>query len=264
MSNDLYQYRFVAELYDFVQPYRNRPDIDFFVEAATNAGSPVLELGCGTGRVLIPTARAGVMCTGLDASPHMLAVCRERLDDEPETVRGRATVLQGDMRSFEIDDTFNLVTIPFRPFQHLLTPDDQLSCLACARRHLGDGGHLVFDVFNPSLEALVNGPFDRESDPEPEFTMPDGRRVLRRHRNTRPDHFLQVGHHELIYDVTHPEGRRERIVHAFSLRYFFKFELEHLLARSGFTVEHVYAGFDKGPYGSRYPGELIVVAKRLP
>jgi SAM-dependent methyltransferase len=208
-------------------------------------------------------ARAGITITGLDASPHMLAVCRQRLSNESETVRSRATVLQGDMRDFTIDETFNLVTIPFRPFQHLLTTDDQLSCLDCVHRHLVAGRRLIFDVFNPSLEALVNGPFGQESDPEPSFTMPDGRRVLRRYRNGRPDRFLQLGHHELIYDVTHPDGREERVVHAFPLRYSFKFELEHLLARAGFSVEHVYAGFDKSPYGSRYPGELILVARRL-
>lgn len=175
MPTDLYQYALVADLYDFVHPYKSRPDIEFFVEAATDAGGPVLELGCGTGRVLIPTARAGITITGLDASPHMLAICRQRLSDEPETVSSRVTVVQGDMRNFDIDETFNLVTIPFRPLQHLLTTDDQLSSLERIRRHLAAGGHLVFDVFNPSLEALVNGPFGQESDAEPEFTMPDGR-----------------------------------------------------------------------------------------
>lgn len=53
------------------------------------------------------------------------------------------------------------------------------------------------------------------------------------------------------------------MIHAFPLRYFFKFEIEHMLARVGFAVEHVYADFDKNPYGSRCPGELIVVARRL-
>ena len=69
-------YAFIADLYDFVVPYRGRPDVAFFVEAAQESGGPVLEVGCGTGRVLIPKARAGVEITGLDLSEHMLAVCR--------------------------------------------------------------------------------------------------------------------------------------------------------------------------------------------
>ena len=66
------EYAFVADLYDHVELYRDRPDIAFFVETASSAGSPVLEAGCGTGRVLVPTARAGVDIVGLDLSPHML------------------------------------------------------------------------------------------------------------------------------------------------------------------------------------------------
>jgi hypothetical protein len=61
--------------------------------------------------------------------------------------------------------------------------------------------------------------------------------------------------------VSHPDGREERLVHAFPLRYFFRFEVEHLLARAGFQVEHVYADYDKSPYGSKYPGELLFVAR---
>jgi SAM-dependent methyltransferase len=76
------QYATAADLYDGVPPYRERTDVAFFVDAATAAGSPILEIGCGTGRVLLPTARAGLDIVGLDASPRMLAVCRERLQSE--------------------------------------------------------------------------------------------------------------------------------------------------------------------------------------
>jgi hypothetical protein len=91
--------------------------------------------------------------------------------------------------------------------------------------------------------------------------MPDGRRVVRRQKTVATNRFTQVNDFELIYYVTHPDGRQERLVHAFSMRYFFRFETEHLLARSGFEVEQVYADYDKSPYGSIYPGELIFVAR---
>jgi ubiquinone/menaquinone biosynthesis C-methylase UbiE len=77
--------------------------------------------------VLIPTARAGVDIVGVDASPHMLAVCRQRLRDESESVQSRARLVQADFRQFELGQAFTLVTVPFRPFQHLLTVADQLS-----------------------------------------------------------------------------------------------------------------------------------------
>jgi SAM-dependent methyltransferase len=256
------EYAFIADLYDYVVPYRDRPDVAFFVDAAKEAGSPILEVGCGTGRVLIPTARAGLDIVGLDLSAHMLAVCRQRLQEESAAVQARVQLVQADMRTFELGRTFTLATIPFRPFQHLTTVGDQLSCLASIRRHLDDRGTLILDLFNPSLDALVHQPVGEEFAEEPEFSMPDGRRVIRRHKTVARDRFSQTNHHELVYYVTHPDGRQERLVQAFPLRYLFRFEAEHLLARAGFEVEHLYAGYDKSAYGSTYPGEMIFVARK--
>lgn len=254
------EYASIAELYDHVTIYRERPDVDFFVGAAREAGSPVLELGCGSGRVLIPTARAGLHIVGLDASPSMLAVCRQLLEQEPAAVRARVELVEGDMRGFDLGQQFSLVTLPFRPFQHLITIEEQLACLGSIRRHLKRNGRLILDVFNPSLEALI-APIGVESAPEAEFSMPDGRRVIRRFRIVSRDRANQVNHIELLYDITHADGRAERVVHAFPLRYLFRFELEHLLARAGFAVAQLYAGYDKRPYGSSYPGELLFVAR---
>jgi SAM-dependent methyltransferase len=256
------EYAFVSDLYDHVAMYRDRTDVAFFVDAAARAGGPVLEVGCGTGRVLIPTARSGMDIVGLDLSRHMLAVCRERLRQEPEEVQSRVRLVEGDMRRFDLGRTFALATIPFRPFQHLLTVADQFACLASIHRHLTDDGVLILDLFNPSLDALVNQAIGQEFGDEPEFQTPDGRRVTRRHKTITQDRFNQVNQYELVYYVTHPDGREERLVHSFGLRYLFRFEAEHLLARAGFIVEHVYAGYDKALYGSTYPGELIFVARK--
>jgi hypothetical protein len=164
------------------------------------------------------------------------------------------------MRRFDLGQAFALITLPFRPFQHLLTVGDQLACLDAIRRHLGEGGRLILDVFNPSLEALVS-PIGQEVGDEPEFSTPDGRRVTRRVRIAAHDRFRQVQDVELVYHVVHADGRQERLVHAFSMRYLFRFEVEHLLVRAGFAIEHVYAGYDGSPVGSRYPGELVFVAR---
>lgn len=255
-------YACVADLYDYVVPYRDRADVAFFVDEAIRCGGPVLEVGCGTGRVLIPTARAGIEITGLDLSPHMLDVCRRKLAEEPDAVQSRVRIVEGDMRNFDAGRTFALVTIPFRPFQHLLTVDDQLACLRAIARHLVDGGTLLLDLFNPSLEGLVQQMPGFESGGEPEFTTPDGRRVRRRHVTVFANRFEQVNRFELVYYVTHPDGREERLVHAFSMRYVFRFEAEHLLARAGFDIEHVFADYDRAPYGAKYPGELLIVARR--
>jgi SAM-dependent methyltransferase len=257
-------YRAIADLYDYVTPYRGRHDGGFFVAMARESGGSVLEVGCGTGRILIPTAREGVEIAGLDASDSMLAVCREKLAREPEAVQAKVQQLaKGDMRDFDLGWQFALVTIPFRPFQHLITVDDQLAALSSVRRHLIDGGRLVFDLFNPSLKALADESMvGVEREEEPEFTMPDGRRVIRKHNIAARDLFRQVQDIDLIYEVTHPDGRQERLLHSFPMRYLFRYEAEHLLARAGFVVENLYADYDKSPFGSKNPGELIFVARK--
>lgn len=254
-------YGVIAELYDHVGLYRERADVAFYLEEAGAAGGPVLELGCGTGRVLLPVARAGTEIAGLDASERMLAVCRERLTAEPAAVRERVSLVRGDMAGFELGRAFALVTTPFRSFQHLLTVERQLDCLRCARRHLVPGGRFILDVFNPSLEMLAREASPAEFGEEPPFTVPDGRRVVRRVRIPARDRSLQVQDVELLYDVTHPDGRAERVVHATRMRWLYRFEAEHLLARSGFAVTAVYGGYDRCAFGAREPGELLVVAR---
>ena len=259
---DTEQYAATAEFYDYVVPYQAREDVAFFVEAARASGGPVLEVGCGTGRVLIPTARSGIAIFGIDLSPHMLDICQRRLVEEPSEVQSRVQLDLADMRDFDLGRIFRLITMPFRPFQHLIEVEDQIACLRCIHCHLADDGRFILDVFNPSLPHVASEVTGEEGGSEPEFTMPDGRRVLRRNRIVARDVFKQVQDIELIYYVTHPDGRTERLVHGFPMRYLFRYEVEHLLARCGFEVEALYADYDKSPYGSKYPGELIFVAKK--
>ncbi len=256
------EYAATAEFYDYVVPYQIRPDIAFFVEAAQASGGPVLEVGCGTGRVLIPTACAGVPIYGIDLSPYMLDVCERHLEQEPIEVQNRVQLDQADMRDFDLGQTFKLITIPFRPFQHLIEIEEQIACLRCIHHHLADDGRLILDLFNPSVTSLARELTGEEQDDEPAFTMPDGRRVQRRSRVVKRDVSKQYQDVELIYYATHPDGHTERTVHAFPMRYLFRYEVEHLLARCGFEVEALYADYDKSPYGSKYPGELIFMAKK--
>ncbi len=256
------EYDFVAEFYDHLAAHRDRQDVAFFVEMARESSGPVLEVGCGTGRVLIPTAQAGIEIVGLDYSRAMLSNCREKLSREPALVRSRVDLVLGDMRRFDLGRAFSLITTPFRPFQHLITVEDQLSCLGSIRRHLVDGGRLILDLLNPDLNRLVDEKYLDEQGVEEPFTMPDGRRVTRRDRTASRDLSKQLQDFDMIYYVAHTDGREERLVRSVPFRYLFRFEAEHLLARSGFQVEDVFADYDKSPYGSEYPGELIFVARK--
>ena len=251
---------FIAEAYDHVVPYQAREDVNFFLDHSWEANGPTLEIGCGTGRVLIPTARAGFEIVGLDLSDDMMAVCRKKLAAEPDDVQKRATLIQDDMRDFDLQRQFALVTIPFRPFQHLMTVEDQISCLETIHRHLQPGGKLILDLFNPWIEYLARDNVGEEMGDEPEFEMPGGRKVLRRFRITKRDLFNQIQDVEIIYYVTKPDGSDEKHVHAFRMRFLWRFEAEHLLVRCGFEVEDLFSGYDRSSYGSKDPGELIFVA----
>ena len=253
----------IATFYDSTVPYRQREDVGFFVEMASESGGPVLELGCGTGRVLIPTARAGIEIAGLDASPAMLKVCRESLEREPEDVRERVTLVQGDMRNFGLDDRFALVTLPFRPFQHLLEVEDQIACLRCIHTHLKDGGRLVLDLFNPMIERLTEANYPTEYEMEPAATLEDGSEMVRSSRMIARDIARQRIDVELRHDFTFPNARKEQYVENMTLRYFFRYEVEHLLARCGFEVENLYADYARTPFGEIYPGELLFVARKV-
>ena len=251
---------FVAELYDAMYEELRPQDVAFFVDCSRQAGGRTLELGCGTGRVLIPAAAAGAEIIGLDVSPYMLHKCREKLNRQPPEVPRRIKLVQGDMTDFTLDETFALVTIPFRPFQHLVTTAEQRACLACIRRHLAPGGQLVFDVFNPNFNRLMPNPRDAyEKEDLPEKKLPDGRKVSRASRIAGFHREGQYNDIELVYYVTHTSGRKERLVQSFPMRYFFRYEMEHLLELSGFKVIDLFGDFDRSPYVGDSP-EMIFVA----
>jgi SAM-dependent methyltransferase len=246
-------------LYDSVPAYNERADVGFYVEEAKRAGGRVLELGCGTGRILLPIARAGIdiEIVGLDSSGHMLERCREKLRAEDEAVQSRARLREADVRDFNLGEAFTLVIAPFRIMQHLTTIEDQLRCLAGVARHLQSHGRFVFDVFNPNFTRMVTHD-DSETGDTPEFTLPDGRTMRRNFRIRRVRWLDQVNEIELIYYLTDPDGREQRFVHAFDMRWYLAAELSHLLARAGFREVAHYGDFARGPLTSRSPEHIVV------
>lgn len=262
MTHAGYDVAGIAALYDHVTNYKSRRDVDFYVEEARSTRGDILELGCGTGRVLIPVARLGRSIVGVDASPEMLVQCGARLEQEPTEVRERATLVQADMRGFDLGRTFSLIMIPFRPLQHMVAVEDQLATLESAHRHLEPAGRLAFDVFNPSLRYLLDDKRSQEREDTAETPLPDGRSFRRTGRVAAIHIVDQYSEAELIYYVRNTDGTTERLVHAFHMRWFWRHELEHLLARSGFRVAAIYGDFDRSPLIDSSP-EMIFIAERI-
>lgn len=252
---------FVAEYYDHHPAVAGRGDVEFYLGEARKQGGPVLELGCGTGRILAPMARAGLRVTGFDLSARMLERCRKKLAAEPAEVRARVKFVQGDMTAFELGEQFRLIAIPFRPFQHLIEVEQQLRCLHAVVRHLAPGGRLILDFFQTDPRRMHDAEFLRERPAGPETVLPDGRRLQVNERTVAFHRAEQKNEVEMYYDVTHPDGRAERLVFAFTVRYFFRYEVEHLLARCGLRVVELFGDFERSPLRDDSPDMVFVAIK---
>jgi len=211
----------------------------------------VLELGCGTGRVLLEIARDGFACTGLDASQAMLDVARSKASQPaPRLVRAA-------MQEFDLGgERFRLIFSAFRAFQHLYTIEDQIRCLARVRAHLEHDGRFAFDVFQPRLERLC---LDEEPEAEDlRFRLGDEEVV--RHARVSRDRAAQL----LQVTMRYERWRGGRVVAneeaRFQMRWFHRFELEHLMARAGFDDFHVYGDFDRSPVERASPAFVVVAS----
>jgi ubiquinone/menaquinone biosynthesis C-methylase UbiE len=233
-------------------------DVDFYVEEARESGSPLLELGCGTGRITIRAAESGIEVVGLDISEPMLEIARSKADEASPATRSRITLLEGDMRAFDFDRKFNMVAIPYRAFMHMLTPKDQLGTLRCAYRHLNPGGKLALNFFDPKLhpDASEFCPFE-----ETDFTHPNtGRRVISTVTGVYNKR-RQIIACDFTYKEIDKDGRVISENHSpITLRWVYRHEMEHLLELCGFEIEALYGDFRRGPF--KYGGEQIWVCRR--
>ena len=239
-------------------------DIPFYVTEAQRAEPPVLELACGTGRVLIPVAQAGVPIWGLDATPSMLIQARDKVAALPAEVQDRVTLQAGDMRDFDLPERFGLVTVPFRSFLHLMTVEDQLAALGCIRRHLRPGGRLALNFFNPSIPIIAAHltytgqalkPFGEWADPATGHRV-----VVWDSRTYRPT--AQLIEEALILEAVDHDGKVvDRSYRSLTLRWIYRYEFEHLLVRTGFVVEALYGDFDRSPFVEA-SNEMVWVARR--
>ena len=245
-----------SDVYDSVYAYV-RQDLPFYVGEAVASGGPVLELGCGTGRVAVAVAEAGVDVVGLDSSTEMLEQARRKAGSLPGG-SGTLTLAHADMRCFELDRLFPLVIVPFRGFLSLLTVEDQTNTLLNVRRHLAPGGRLVFNVFVPDLDMLVqDGDVPRHlrdvTDPE------TGVSYVLWHLSDF-DNYSQTISTRLIIEQLDDRGAVDRRIYRdFQLRYAHRWEMHHLLTSCGYEILDLYGDFDRTGFDEEST-EMIWVA----
>lgn len=231
-------------------------DLPLFAGLARRTGGPVLDLGCGDGRVAQALAEQSVEVTGVDSSPAMLALARQRLSG-----RFGATVqlLEGDLRTLRLSSKFQLALCAAGTFAHLAEPGDQLRALRSIHRHLGEGGLLALVLQNPY--QLVVDPPNGEAVVQWRGTDPaTGNAITKLVAN-----YAYLADQELfvsvMYDVAQPDGLLRRHASDFTLRWTYQPELDLLLQRAGFIVESWQGDYAGSPYGSDSP-LLIALARR--
>ena len=238
-------------------------DVEFFVEEAQRAGSPVLELACGTARLTIPIAEAGIDVSGVDLSEGMLAAAKRKVSALPPDAQDRIMLHHADMRNFSLDERFNLIFIGFNTF--LILPDAaaQRQTLQNIHRHLADEGRLIISIFDPSIPIIAHhlgqnaGMMKRQSTfPDPDtghtVTLWDSRKY-----NTAEQTIDQW----FIFEAHDETGNTLwRNTQSFTLRYNFRYEMEYLLELTGFEVEALYGDHDRAPYGDT--GRQVWVARK--
>ncbi|HUW58429.1 MAG TPA: class I SAM-dependent methyltransferase [Planctomycetota bacterium] len=241
-------------------------DVEFYVAEAQKTDGEVLEIACGTGRILIPIAEAGHRITGLDVTPTMLTVCRRKVAALPQEVAGRITLHEADMRDFDLGKQFPLVICPYRAFLHNLTVEDQLAALACIRRHLTRDGRFVMNVFDPKLE-LISPHLQEENASDYElyrsyFDSTTGNQIDVYEKRWY-DPTGQVVHCDSRFVEKLPSGKEKpRGTKTLTLRWVYRWEMEHLFARAGFEVVELLGNFDRDAF--RYGREQIWIVRRNP
>jgi SAM-dependent methyltransferase len=252
-------YARIAELYD-LEHDSYADDMDFYVNFIEAVGDPVLELGCGTGRLLTGIAEAGYRVTGTDRSEAMLDRARARVEESG--LRHLVQLGQGDMG--EADEApggpFGLAIIALNGLLHVADPRAQRNVLSSVRRGLDPRGMLLIDVLNPTPETLRS--LDHALVHEGVWFMEDGTRVDKfAARRVAPA--TQTIATELWYDLTDAEGSVRRIATSMPMRYLHRSELELILELAGFAEWQFYGSYDLEPFGDQSE-RLIVAAEVTP
>jgi SAM-dependent methyltransferase len=245
----------LASLYDV---FSFDGDLPLYLELAKAQGGRVLEVACGSGRVLVPLVRGGCDVIGVDISPHMLALTRQKLDAELP-LAGSARLVQADMREFELAERdLDLAIVAVKSVAYLTEREDQLRCLSRIAAHLRPGGLLAIDFMHPRPD-WVGAPTGSMRDDLLQRVPGRGFTLSRVESVVSTDLARQVRVIRSIYELIDDHGAviEKRFVE-WPYRWTYRFEAEHLLERAGFDVEAVYGGYQREPFASESAAMLFL------
>jgi cyclopropane fatty-acyl-phospholipid synthase-like methyltransferase len=250
MNKNYYYNETLVKFYDVFNADYNE-DKKFYMDKILNAGGPVLEIGCGTGRIFCEALKLGADIYGIDQSELMLNRLKEKID---ASEHHRVRVV--DALEYVSELKFNLIIAPYRMFSHILTVEDQLKFMKNLYDSLDTSGEFVFNVFNPDLNRIQTG--DEENLRFEGEYMPG--RVLKLYDSSKPDLHNQCQQVTFRFEWD-DSGKIKEDGFYFPVRYFFRFELQHLAERAGFKSVNIYGDFDYNELNEESK-EFVVVCRK--
>ena len=234
-----------SDVYDQVY-FDVNDDIGFYVQESILSAGPVLELGCGTGRVTFPIAKEGIDLLALDNSIGMLNVALEKMKHKGDSYTNLEFV-KSDMRNFAFNKKFDLIIIPFRGFQSLLNISDHIQTILNIKKHLTENGRLIFNAFVPDSESMGSAHDVLYHYKDVQDTENNRKFII--WNQSEYDQFNQIVHTRIVVDESNNMGEVvRRFYRDFSLRYTFRWEFYHLLRSYGFKLLNLYGDFEKSDF----------------
>jgi SAM-dependent methyltransferase len=230
---------------------RDGVDNEYFQNEIQRSGGKILEIGVGTGRLFINALNQGADIHGLDISESMLEILYEKLESDQHY-----RISQQNIIDFSFDFKFDLIIAPFRVIMHLLNIEEQIKAIDNVYNHLNSNGRFIFDAFIPDLNQLIKG-INNQMDFEGEY---DSGQKIRRFVSTSPDiinQTIQVNFHlewEEKNEIKHDDW-------ILPLRFFFRYELEHLLERTKFEKYKIYGDY-KGSELNKESKDFIIICQK--
>jgi len=253
-------YEQLARYYDLIHAGLTA-DIGFILTQAARSPGPVLELGCGSGRLLIPLARAGHLVVGVDNAPAMLARARQRLAAEPPAVRERVTLVHGDMLDLDWAGQFGFIFVPYNTLMHLDSEQKRI-LFRQVRRHLRSDGLFLIDLANPLAAAQT--PDDHLLTLERCFVEPESGQLVVQQASSWPDPERQILHVIWLFDSSPPEGGAvQRQVVQMAYHYLYPHELELILAETGLQLLAQYGDYRQNPFAEDSERLLLLAGPAL-
>ena len=251
-------YNTIARYYD-AENEQMLDDLSFYSDLAEDHGDPILDIGCGTGRVTFHLAAEGYTVHGLDHSRAMLERAERKLRGRAD-LRDCAAFFQGDALEYAFTTRYKLILLPYNAFMHFHTPQTQRQLLVRLAACLAPEGLIAFDLPN-AAEAFATQD-DSALTLERSFIEPESGNYVMQQSVSTLNRAEQIQHIMWIYDEIGAENVLRRTVAPLTLRYVFPAELDLLLELCGLARIERFGDYDGAPFGEGSPRLIVLAAHK--